>query len=314
MRVAILLILVASVGATLAGAIAAAPSDTKAVIAERHRKRDEYFRKMSISPFTSIGVHTLAGHVPTRAGAGDGGLEVDPNTTRPDVVSVLLEDPGVTVTPVSGGGAIRLRRRTPGGDAAPGEGVALEAAHRLDGGEIVALGRYLLEISGNGGGGQLSVFDPESPARKSFNGFKWFDPDPELQIRSVLTPIAHPDTIKVATSDGQEKEYCRFGTFDLDLSGTKQRLTALASSPSIAPGATLFIPFRDATNGRETYANGRYLEIRYEGPGKEHLLDFNRAINPYCNYSPWYSCPIPPKENTLTVPIRAGEMAYPHAP
>jgi hypothetical protein len=291
-----------------------APSDAKAAIAERHRRRDAFFKSLSISPFTAAGVDPIAAHVATRAGADDAGLEVDPNTTKPDVVSILLDDTGVLVAPVSGGEAIRVRHRTGDGDAAPGAGDVLAGPRRLIGGDIVALRRFLLVIAGDGGGGDVSVFDPDSPARRSFEGFRWFDPDPNMQIRSILSPIANPDTIKVGTSDGQQKSYCRIGTFDLDLPGAKQTLTALAPSPSIAPGATLFIPFRDATNGHETYANGRYLEIRYEGPGKTHLLDFNRAINPYCNYSPWYSCPIPPKENTLAVPIRAGEMAYPHAP
>ena len=58
----------------------------------------------------------------------------------------------------------------------------------------------------------------------------------------------------------------------------------------------LFIPFRDATTGVETYAAGRYLDLNENTTGF-YDLDFNRAYNPYCAYNTGYSCPIPPEEN-----------------
>jgi hypothetical protein len=74
-------------------------------------------------------------------------------------------------------------------------------------------------------------------------------------------------------------------------------------------GPSLFIPFRDATSGSETYAAGRYLELTENTTGI-YDLDFNRAYNPYCAYREDYSCPLPPAENTLTVAIRAGEKTH----
>ena len=71
----------------------------------------------------------------------------------------------------------------------------------------------------------------------------------------------------------------------------------------------LFLPFRDATSGRETYGAGRYLEPAKLAGGRL-LVDFNLAYNPYCAYSEEYSCPLPPFENHLKVAIRAGEKAY----
>ena len=101
------------------------------------------------------------------------------------------------------------------------------------------------------------------------------------------------------------------------LAGEPCRLTVL-SLVQYAGG--LFVPFRDATSGRETYGGGRYLfdtakdtdglvlEIT---PGSDHVtIDFNYAYNASCAYSPKWACPLAPRENFLTVPVRAGELIY----
>ncbi|HSP90571.1 MAG TPA: DUF1684 domain-containing protein, partial [Vicinamibacterales bacterium] len=95
------------------------------------------------------------------------------------------------------------------------------------------------------------------------------------------------------------------------IDGTPLTLTALAVSAAPKAGDELFVPFRDATTGVETYDVGRYLTLPLQRPGAPYVLDFNAATNPLCNYSPYYNCPIPPRENRLAVPIRAGEMTYP---
>ncbi|HEX5571786.1 MAG TPA: DUF1684 domain-containing protein, partial [Ktedonobacterales bacterium] len=71
--------------------------------------------------------------------------------------------------------------------------------------------------------------------------------------------------------------------------------------------------FRDATTGQESYGAGRYLEVEVERDAEGKLyttLDFNLAYSPWCAYNPAYSCTLPPVENTLSVPIRAGERVY----
>ena len=74
----------------------------------------------------------------------------------------------------------------------------------------------------------------------------------------------------------------------------------------------LFIPFKDFTNGVESYGGGRYLDINKPKKGERWGLDFNKCYNPYCAYSFKYSCPIPPEENHLEVEIRAGVKKYDH--
>src|SRR5205807_8903428 len=68
--------------------------------------------------------------------------------------------------------------------------------------------------------------------------------------------------------------------------------------------------FRDATTGRESYPVGRYVDAVSLG-GDRYALDFNRAYNPTCAFSPLYNCPIPPREHVLPVAVRAGPP-HPH--
>ena len=79
--------------------------------------------------------------------------------------------------------------------------------------------------------------------------------------------------------------------------------------PPEAYGGGVFVPFRDATSGSETYGAGRYVEVSFDSEAQDEPLelDFNYAYNPSCVFSPAYDCPYPPRQNLLTVPIRAGE-------
>ncbi len=72
----------------------------------------------------------------------------------------------------------------------------------------------------------------------------------------------------------------------------------------------LFLPFTDSTSGTDTYGTGRYLDPVLLEDGRVSV-DLNYAYNPYCAYNDHWSCPIPPAENHLSVPIRAGEKTFP---
>jgi uncharacterized protein (DUF1684 family) len=139
--------------------------------------------------------------------------------------------------------------------------------------------------------------------RAGFGGLDYYPPDTGLRFVTRLIP-GDGATIQVATSDGREKTYTRVGHVDFAVGAVECRLTVYDTGH---PG--LFIPFRDATTGVETYGGGRYLDVTVAGDG-EMIVDFNRAYNPYCVYGDGYSCPIPPAENSLPVPIRAGERDF----
>jgi uncharacterized protein (DUF1684 family) len=105
------------------------------------------------------------------------------------------------------------------------------------------------------------------------------------------------------TSTGEIRSYVRWGKVTFQVDDQTAELT-LYSSPG---QPTFFLPFTDSTTGTESYDAGRYLDVERLA-GDHVLIDFNIAYNPYCAYSAHWSCPIPPAENRLKVPICAGEM------
>lgn len=159
--------------------------------------------------------------------------------------------------------------------------------------------------------------DPGSPIpegiRTRFQGLEYFLPDVKYRLAVRLMTLPDPEPVTLATSKGIPRPMIRYGYFDFEVEGKKQRLHAYKSAPQ--PGhhhehESLFVPFRDATSGKESYGAARYLDLE-EAHSGEVVLDFNLAYNPYCAYSDNYVCPFPPRENWLTAPIRAGEKAFP---
>lgn len=142
--------------------------------------------------------------------------------------------------------------------------------------------------------------------RMDFAGLDYYPPDPAYRFALPLQPAETEETLTFQTSTGDEQLYRRLGTITFEVEG--QAATLAVYQALDHPG--LFLPFRDATSGTETYGAGRYLEPHDLGGG-DLLVDFNLAYNPFCAYSDEFSCPLPPFENHLTdVAIRAGEKAY----
>jgi hypothetical protein len=133
-----------------------------------------------------------------------------------------------------------------------------------------------------------------------------------VKCKFVATKGGEP--FEIPTSAGTTKTYTKFGEFRFKLNGKKQKLAvyrsmALSNHP-IYKGY-LFIPFKDKTNGAETYGGGRYLDLFMKDvAGEKIILDFNKAYNPYCAFSDGYSCPIPPQENHLKTRVEAGEKNF----
>lgn len=152
--------------------------------------------------------------------------------------------------------------------------------------------------------------DSESPIprgeRGTFSGLVYFPVDPAYRVPASLTlqPSQDPLVLVLQTS-GPEKQrrMQKVGSLAFSLQGASFKLLAFTDEGSLTQ---LFVPFGDLTNGPDTYRGGRYLEIDRTATGI-YDLDFNRAFNPYCVYNSNYDCPIPPRENRLTVAIRAGE-------
>ncbi len=151
----------------------------------------------------------------------------------------------------------------------------------------------------------VSLDSPIPPSERfPFAGLAYFPADLAYRVEGLeLTPYEGdgPQEFVIPTSDGDQRPAMRAGTIRFGLGGRELALVAY----DLGTGS-LFVPFLDATSGRETYGAGRYLDIEPEGDGT-YTLDFNAAYHPYCAYSPDYSCPLTPAENRLPVRIEAGE-------
>jgi uncharacterized protein (DUF1684 family) len=150
-----------------------------------------------------------------------------------------------------------------------------------------------------------SLDSPIPPAQRlPFAGLAYFPADLAYRIEGLeLTSYegGGPREFWLPTSDGDQRQAMRAGSFRCSLAGHELVLTAY----DLGTGS-LFVPFQDATSRVETYGAGRYLDIEPEGDGT-FTLDFNAAYHPYCAYSPDYSCPLTPAENRLPIRIAAGE-------
>jgi hypothetical protein len=147
---------------------------------------------------------------------------------------------------------------------------------------------------------------PVPPARRGqYLPLAYFAPDEGYRVPAMLAPFQGEEAIEMPTSTGKRREMRRAGQLKFSVKGQSLTLTAFVEA-SDRQMARLFVPFADQTNGSETYAAGRYLDLTRTATGL-YDLDFNRAYHPYCYFNDAYDCPFPPAENRLGVPIRAGE-------
>ena len=148
--------------------------------------------------------------------------------------------------------------------------------------------------------------DPESPIKpgelEQFVPLAYFPIDESYAVPAQLQPASERVTAQMPTSTGTLREMTRLGTLVFTFKGQPLKLAAFSEGNS----PRLFVPFSDLTSGTETYQAGRYMELN-PSPTGIYIVDFNIAYQPYCYYNPEYECPLPPRENRLTVPIRAGE-------
>jgi uncharacterized protein (DUF1684 family) len=154
--------------------------------------------------------------------------------------------------------------------------------------------------------GEESPIPPQD--RPSFHGLAYYPIDPGLRFSVTLHRYPSPRHVRLGTNTGEIRSGLRYGYFEFQVGSQVCRLQVyrLEDAPD---RPALFVPFRDSTSGRETYGAGRYIDLK-ENTSGIYDLDFNRAYNPSCAYNSDYSCPIPPAENTLNVPVRAGEKLY----
>ncbi|MES2766152.1 MAG: DUF1684 domain-containing protein [Bacteroidota bacterium] len=146
--------------------------------------------------------------------------------------------------------------------------------------------------------------------RSSFKGLNYFPPNEEYALPAFFTRFENPQSVKIQTSKANDiRTMSRYGELAFVIAEKEYKLTVFKTNTE-GQESYLFVPFKDATTGRETYEGGRYIDLEEQEGDDEYLLDFNRAYNPYCAYNHKYACPLVPAENVLKIAIPAGEKAF----
>ncbi|MEP6993014.1 MAG: DUF1684 domain-containing protein [Acidobacteriota bacterium] len=161
---------------------------------------------------------------------------------------------------------------------------------------------YLIE---RGGRLAVRVKDTKSEARAKFDGITSYPIDPSWRIEARFEPYDPPKKLSVPNILGRVDAEESPGALVFERGGKTYRL-----DPVLEKGETdYFVIFGDATNGKETYGAGRFLYVAPPADGKA-IVDFNKAYNPPCVFTAYATCPLPPPQNKLPIPVAAGEKAY----
>ena len=278
---------------------AVSPADVATWRAEYDTSLRTEYGWLSVSGFSFLpeGTHTIgsdtandivlpAGHAPSQVGRLDVTADGVTLHLTPGVEAKVNGEPAASTT-------IALRGNQPGVNGAPGT-----PADRVTVGQGVQF-----HLHRSGPRLALRVRDPESPIRTGFQGTKWYPIADEARVVATLKAFEEPKAVEVPNVLGDPIPYTAPGTLEFTLDGRKLRLLAFT-----AGRGRLHMIFRDGGVGRETYGT-RFVDAEPTGDGR-YVIDFNKAHNPPCAYNPHTTCPTPPSQNVLKVPIRAGEKIY----
>jgi uncharacterized protein (DUF1684 family) len=177
--------------------------------------------------------------------------------------------------------------------------------------DVLSLGALTLQIIDRGGRLGVRLKDMKSPARAEFKGLQYFPIDPRFRIVATFVPNAKPVSIDVPNVLGMVESMPSPGTAAFTIPGVPSDKPLMLAAV-LEPGETqLFFIFRDQTAAKTTYGAGRFLYADPPVDGKV-VLDFNRAYSPPCAFTAHATCPMPPANNRLPVPIEAGEKFAGH--
>lgn len=171
--------------------------------------------------------------------------------------------------------------------------------------DVLRLGRLSMYVIRRGDRFALRVKDPEAATRTGFHGIDYYPVDPAYRVEARLERFDEPKEVQIPSVAGTTSRMLVPGKLVFALDGKSYALEPLVATP----GETeLFIIFKDETSGTETYGAGRYLYATLE-EGRA-TVDFNKAYNPPCAFTPFATCPLPPRANRLAIRIPAGEKRY----
>jgi len=157
----------------------------------------------------------------------------------------------------------------------------------------------------------LRIKDAKSAALTGFHGLKWYPPSAHYRVKARWIPYTPQKTFTIATLIGTSYPAQIPGSAEFSLDAKTYRLDPILEDPAVEK---LFFVLRDTTSTTKTYGACRFLYTGFPDHGLDHpgelLLDFNRLENPPCAYTPFATCPLPPKQNRLPIPLPVGEQRY----
>jgi uncharacterized protein (DUF1684 family) len=281
------------------------PEEYAAEILASRAAKDEQFASLEFSPLAVVAIARLDRERTTIGSDESADLPLIGPSVAPLHAEILRS--------VAADGSASFLLRALDGDLRVDGAPALRLSEmEFDRGARARIGQFVVYSDSLGTfGAVVRALDFSTPAFAEFTHLEYFPPDPEYVVAAVVTPFEETEEIRMIDTRGWERPAWRYGEAVFSLHGEELSLVLLTWVAEPGPGDQFFIAITDATSGEETYPACRYIQPGFvaEGP---LLLDFNLATNPSCAYNDGFACPLPPRENRLQVPIRAGERLYPH--
>ena len=172
--------------------------------------------------------------------------------------------------------------------------------------DVLEMGTLSMNVIKRGDRYGIRLKDKNAAARRGFTGLKWFDVKEDYRVEAHWVSHPQPKPVKVPNVLGRTETMPSPGYAEFTLAGKPVRLDGVLEDPH---AEQLFFIVRDQTSGKETYGAGRFLYADLPKGGKV-VLDFNKAYNPPCAFTPYATCPLPPSQNWMPVRVEAGELAY----
>ncbi|MGH8212638.1 MAG: DUF1684 domain-containing protein [Rhodanobacteraceae bacterium] len=170
----------------------------------------------------------------------------------------------------------------------------------------VSFGSINFVVIDRGGRKALRVRDAQAETRARFAGVESFPVDPSWRIDARWVPFDAPRALETMNVIGQLESYPAPGRVVFERDGREHELLPVIETPG---DETLYLMFADGTSGKETYGAGRFLYTEPPRDGRI-VIDFNKAYNPPCVFTPFATCALAPPENRLDLRIKAGEKKY----
>jgi uncharacterized protein (DUF1684 family) len=152
----------------------------------------------------------------------------------------------------------------------------------------------------------VRIKDAQSEARRNFKGLEYYPIDPKWRVVARFEPYNPKKKLAVPNVIGITGEEVSPGALVFTVNGKEHRLDAIDEQGA----EDLFLIIKDQTSRDMTYPAGRYLYAKHPGPDGTTIVDFNKAYNPPCTFTPFATCPLPPPQNVLPFRIEAGEKRY----